>query len=150
MLTGRGKKSSNILVVEDNPADARILQEAFKECNIDSHMFVAKNGMEAIQFLRNEKNKNEFLPDLILLDLNMPLLGGREVLAEIKTDPVFRKIPVVVLSTSDAKEDIKAAYDLQANSYIIKPFTLDKYISLAKAINEYWLNTVRLLTKDNL
>ena len=150
MSTYKEKKCPNILVVEDNPGDVRILQEAFKECHIANRMLAINNGLEAIRFLQSDtKGENKFIPDLILLDLNLPLADGREVLAVIKADPFFRKIPVLVLSSSDAKKDINDAYNLQANSYIVKPFTLDQYILMVRSINDYWLNTARLFTKDN-
>jgi chemotaxis family two-component system response regulator Rcp1 len=138
-----------ILLVEDNPGDVRLTIEALKEGKVRNNLSVAKDGVEALAFLRREGNfaKAE-RPDLILLDLNLPRKDGREVLAVIKEDPVLRRIPVVVLTTSKAEEDILRTYDLHANCYITKPVDLDQFISVVRSIDEFWLAVVRLPPKD--
>jgi CheY-like chemotaxis protein len=134
-----------ILLVEDNPGDVRLVQEALKENKVFNHMHVAKDGVEALEFLRREPPHQEApRPDLILLDLNLPKKDGREVLAEIKDDPVLRRIPVVILTTSEAEEDILRTYDLHANCYISKPVDLDQFMKVVRSIEEFWLTIVKL------
>lgn len=134
-----------ILLVEDNPGDVLLTQEALKEHKINSHLTVAADGVEALAILRGQPPHDSTLrPDIILLDLNLPRKDGREVLAEIKQDEVLRRIPVVVLTTSKAEQDILRTYDLHANCYITKPVDLDQFIHVVKVIDDYWLNIVKL------
>jgi CheY-like chemotaxis protein len=134
-----------ILLVEDNPGDVRLTIEALKEGKVRNHLSVARDGVEALAFLRREgPHANAARPDLILLDLNLPKKDGREVLAEIKEDSRLRRIPVVVLTTSKAEEDILRTYDLHANCYITKPVDLEQFISVVRSIDDFWLSVVRL------
>jgi chemotaxis family two-component system response regulator Rcp1 len=134
-----------ILLVEDNPGDARLTIEALKEGRVLNHVSVVGDGEEALLFLRKEGQYSKApRPDLILLDLNMPKKDGREVLAEIKADPKLKRIPVVVLTTSKADEDILQTYNLHANCYISKPVDLDQFLKIIKTIESFWLNIVRL------
>lgn len=135
----------NILLVEDNPGDIRLAQEAFKEGNLDVHLDIARDGVEAILFLR-KKTPYQYStrPDLILLDLNLPKKNGREVLTEIKDDPELRCIPVVVLSTSNAEEDVMHSYHHHVNCYINKPLDFDRFFEIIKKIEDFWLNTAIL------
>lgn len=134
-----------ILLVEDNPGDVRLAQEAILESKLHNQLRVARDGEEAIRFLRQE---GEFAdaprPDLILLDLNLPRMDGREVLAEIKKDPELRRIPVVVLTTSKAEEDILRAYDLHANCYVTKPIDFDRFVEMVQGIQDFWFSIVQL------
>ncbi len=139
-----------ILLVEDNPGDVRLTQEALKDGEMHNDMHVAEDGVEAMSFLRREgKYANAPRPDLVLLDLNMPKKDGREVLAEIKADKVLKGIPVVVLTTSRSEQDILKAYDLHANCYITKPVDLDHFIAVVKSIENFWLNIVKLPRRKN-
>jgi len=133
----------NILLVEDNPGDVRLTREALKDWRVPPHLHVASDGVEALHLLRDFESPH-FAPDIILLDLNLPRLSGREVLREIKSSATFRQIPVIVLSSSNAEEDVRAAYDLQANCYVVKPVALDSFISLVEGIEQFWLGRVRL------
>ena len=134
-----------ILLVEDNPADVRLTKEAFKESKIYEDLYVVKDGVEAIAFLRQQgEYKDVPRPDLILLDLNLPKKDGREVLEDIKKDPILRRIPVVILTTSKAHEDIIRTYDLHANCYVTKPVDLDEFIKVARTIEDFWLTIVKL------
>jgi chemotaxis family two-component system response regulator Rcp1 len=138
-------KPVEILIVEDNPGDVRLTQEALKEGKVLNNLHVAEDGEEAMAFLRREgKYADAPRPDLILLDLNLPGKDGREVLAEIKADKDLRRIPVVVLTVSKAEEDILKTYDLNANCYITKPINLDQFIKVVKSIEEFWLTIVTL------
>ena len=137
--------SIEILLVEDNDGDVRLTIEALKEGKVRNKLSVARDGVEALQFLRREgAHAKAPKPDLILLDLNLPKKDGREVLEEIKNDPTLRRIPVVVLTTSQAEEDIVRTYDLHANCYITKPVELDKFLLVVKAIDDFWLDIVKL------
>jgi chemotaxis family two-component system response regulator Rcp1 len=134
-----------ILLVEDNPGDVRLTIEALKEGKIKNNLYVAKDGVEALEFLmRKNTYKDSPTPDLILLDLNLPRKDGRELLAEIKEDEALRRIPVVILTTSKAEEDILRTYDLHANCYITKPVDLDQFITVVKAVENFWLTVVKL------
>jgi chemotaxis family two-component system response regulator Rcp1 len=134
-----------ILYVEDNPGDIRLTKEALKEYKVRNNLHVATDGVEAMAFLRKEgKYANAPYPDLILLDLNLPRKDGREVLAEVKADPSLKRIPVVVVTISQAEEDIVKTYNLHANCYITKPVNLDKFLEVVKAIEEFWLTIVKL------
>jgi two-component system, chemotaxis family, response regulator Rcp1 len=136
-----------ILLVEDNPGDVRLTVEALKEGKVRNHMSVVTDGEKAMSFLRREDGYADSpRPDLILLDLNLPRKDGREVLAEIKEDPDLRRIPVVVLTTSKAEEDIVRSYNLHANCYITKPVDLDQFISVVRSIEDFWFSVVRLPT----
>jgi len=137
-----------ILLVEDNPGDVRLTIEALKEGKVSNTLSVARDGVEALSFLRREGPHGKAVrPDLILLDLNLPKKDGREVLAEIKDDSSLRRIPVVVLTTSKAEEDILRTYDLHANCYITKPVDLEQFISVVRSIDDFWLSVVRLPPK---
>ncbi len=134
-----------ILLVEDNPGDVRLTKEAFKDGKIYHEMSVAENGGQALAILRREgQYASAPRPDLILLDLNLPRKDGREVLADIKRDPDLRRIPVVVLTTSDSEQDILKSYDLHANCYITKPIDLDKFMEIVHYVEDFWLSIVRL------
>jgi chemotaxis family two-component system response regulator Rcp1 len=134
-----------ILLVEDNPSDVRLTRESLKDSKVLNHMSVVDNGVEAMAFLRREgKYVKATRPDLILLDLNLPKKDGREVLAEIKADEQLRRIPVVVLTTSSAEQDILKTYDLHANCYITKPVNMDQFSAVVKAIEEFWFTIVKL------
>ena len=138
-------KPIEILLVEDNPGDVRLTIEALKEAKVSNNLHVAVDGVEAMAFLRREGKYAEAPhPDLVLLDLNLPKKDGREVLAEIKSDPALRRIPVVVMTTSKAEEDILRSYDLHANCYITKPVDLDQFITVVKSIEDFWLTIVKL------
>ena len=134
-----------ILLVEDNPGDIVLTQEALREGKIRNRLSIAKDGMEAMAFLRRE---GEFAsaprPDLILLDLNMPRKNGAEVLMEVKADPNLKTIPVVILTTSDAEQDVLKAYQLNANCYITKPVEFDRFVKVVQTIDEFWLSIVQL------
>ena len=135
----------DILLVEDNLGDARLTQEALKESKMLNNLYHAKDGVEAMEFLRKEgKFKDMPTPDIILLDLNLPRKDGREVLAELKAMPRLKNIPVVVLTTSDAEQDIVMSYNLHANCYITKPVDLDKFIDIVRGIENFWLSIVKL------
>jgi two-component system, chemotaxis family, response regulator Rcp1 len=134
-----------ILLVEDNPGDVRLTKEALKEGKVYSNLHTVKDGVEAMEFLRREgKYKGVPRPDIILLDLNLPKKDGREVLQEIKTDEQLRRIPVVVLTTSKAEEDVLRTYDLHANCYVTKPVDLEKFMVVVKTIDSFWLTVVTL------
>jgi CheY-like chemotaxis protein len=136
-----------ILVVEDNPADIDLTREAFRDVSVTStaDVHAVTNGEEALRFLRGEEEfSDRQRPDLVLLDLNLPLKDGRDVLAEIKRDPDLRRIPVLVLTTSSSTEDVRAAYDRHANAYIQKPVGFGDFLAVATSIRDFWLATVRL------
>jgi len=134
-----------ILLVEDNPADVRMTVEALKDCRVSNKLSVVEDGEQALSFLRNDNGYTERTrPDLILLDLNLPRKDGHEVLAEIKADPDLRKIPVVVLTTSENERDVRKAYDLNANCYITKPGGLEQFVSVMKSIQYFWSKVVQL------
>jgi two-component system, chemotaxis family, response regulator Rcp1 len=131
--------------VEDNPGDVRLTKEALKEGKLLNQLTVVGDGVEALSFLRKEgKYADALKPELILLDLNLPKKDGREVLAEIKADPSLRRIPVVVLTTSSAEEDILKIYDLHANCYITKPVDLEQFMGVVKSIEDFWVSVVKL------
>ncbi len=140
-----GEKFFNILIVEDNPGDVRLMQEALREGSVPCRSHVAINGIEALAFLRREPPFDQApQPDLIFLDLNLPKKNGIQVLVEIKTDPALRRIPVVVLSTSEAQQDVSAAYDLHANCYIVKPIDLEVFLRFIRHIIEFWFTMAKL------
>lgn len=129
----------NILLVEDNPADVRLVREAVAENDIDATLHCAGDGAQALQFLRTQPP-----PDLVLLDLNLPGIGGKEVLREMKADPQLRRIPVVVLTSSAAPQDVSDCYDAHVNSYMIKPTDFDAFLSMVGMIETYWLKAAQL------
>ena len=134
-----------VLLVEDSPGDVRLTQEAFREANKAIHLHVASDGVEAMAFLKREGvHARAPRPELILLDLNLPKMDGREVLAHIKEDPNLKTIPTVILTTSEAEADIVKCYQLQANCYLSKPVQLDAFEALVKSINDFWLTKVKL------
>jgi chemotaxis family two-component system response regulator Rcp1 len=143
--TGDHSMPLEVLLVEDSPGDVRLTQEAFREANPAIHLHVTTDGVEAMAFLtRQGIHARAPRPDLILLDLNLPKMDGREVLAHIKDDPVLKTIPTVILTTSDAEADIVKSYQLQANCYLSKPVQLDAFESLVRSINDFWLTKVKL------
>lgn len=134
-----------ILLVEDNPADARLTQEALRAAGIAGNLRHLRRGDDALAYLRHEGGHAQApRPALILLDLNLPGRSGHEVLAEIKTDPALRRIPVIVLSSSQAPEDIERSYDLHGNAYIVKPVELDRFLEAIRGLEAFWLHSARL------
>jgi chemotaxis family two-component system response regulator Rcp1 len=134
-----------ILLVEDNPGDVRLTKEALREGKVYSNLHWAKDGVEALEFLRREgPHANAPRPDIILLDLNLPKKDGREVLSVIKNDDALKNIPVVVLTTSKSEEDILRSYELHANCYVTKPVDLDQFIRVVQSIDGFWLTVVTL------
>jgi CheY-like chemotaxis protein len=134
-----------ILLVEDNPGDERLTREALKEGKVYSNLHWVKDGVEALEFLRKQgKYKGMPRPDIILLDLNLPKKDGREVLQDIKNDDELKRIPVVVLTTSKAEEDVLRTYNLHANCYVTKPVDLEKFMVVVKSIDVFWLTVVTL------
>ncbi|MBD2516097.1 MAG: response regulator [Desmonostoc geniculatum HA4340-LM1] len=134
-----------VLLVEDNPGDAQLTRIALEDSKISIHLNVVEDGVEAMAFLRKqEKYVNAAHPDIVLLDLNLPKKDGREVLAEIKADENLKRIPVVVLTTSQAEEDIIKAYNLSANCYITKPVDFDQFVKIVKSIENFWFAIVKL------
>jgi chemotaxis family two-component system response regulator Rcp1 len=134
-----------VLLVEDSPGDVRLTQEAFRDANSSIHLSVATDGVEAMAFLKHTgTHANSPRPDLILLDLNLPRMDGREVLAHIKENENLKTIPTVILTTSDAQSDIVRSYQLQANCYLTKPVQLDAFEALVKSINDFWLTKAKL------
>lgn len=135
----------DVLLVEDNPGDVRLTQEAFRAANVLVHLHVVNDGVEAMAFLRHEGvHKNAPRPQLTLLDLNLPKMDGREVLALIKADATLKTIPTVILTTSTLEDDITKCYQLQANCYLAKPVSLDAFDKLVKNINDLWLSKAKL------
>ena len=144
-----GLKPIEVLLVEDNPGDVRLTQEALKEGRLEVNLTVATDGVEATEMLRQRNSHvNSTRPDLILLDLNLPKKDGRQVLQEIKNDPDLMRIPVVVLTTSKADSDIRATYDAHANCYITKPVDMDHFVDIVKLLEEFWFTVVRLPAHD--
>ena len=147
MTRSTNPKPIDILLVEDNAGDARLTEEALKDSRLLNHLHRAKDGEEALAFLRQEgAYAAKPRPDLILLDLNLPKKDGREVLAELKVDPYLKSIPVVVLTTSDAEQDVVKSYELHANCYITKPVDLDKFMHVVRRLEDFWLSIVKLPT----
>jgi len=142
-------KPIEILLVEDNPGDVRLTIEALRDSKVKNTLNVAVDGVEAMEYLRKEgKFKDATRPDIILLDLNMPRKDGREVLADLKADDSLKQIPVVVLTTSEAEQDIIKSYELHANCYITKPVDLSRFIDIVKTIEDFWFTIVRLPPKQ--
>ncbi len=145
----RDVRSIDILLVEDNPGDVRLTKEALKDAKVLNDVYVAQDGVEAMQFLHKEGAFSDVpTPDLILLDLNLPRKDGRDVLAEIKQDSKLKHIPVVVLTTSKADEDIIKTYNLHANAYITKPVDLSRFIEIMHTLQEFWFSIVKLPPKE--
>lgn len=142
---GHDRRPIEILLVEDNPGDVRLTREALKEGKVLNHLHVVEDGADAVRFLRREGEFDGAVrPDLVLLDLNLPRKSGHEVLEEIKSDTDLRRIPVVVLTSSEAETDIARSYDRYANAYITKPVDLDQFISVVRSVEDFWLEVVRL------
>ncbi len=138
-------KPIDILLVEDNPGDVRLAQEALKDSKVRNNLFVVRDGVEAMAYLRREgKYADALRPDLVLLDLNLPRKDGREVLAEIKGDEGLRQIPTVILTVSKDEADVLKTYDLHANCFITKPIDLGEFIKVVRSIEDFWLTIVRL------
>ena len=135
----------DVLLVEDDAGDVLLIREAFEHNKVHNNLPVVADGVEAIEFLRREgTHRTAERPDLILLDLNLPRVDGREVLARIKDDEVLRRIPVVVLTTSEAEEDILRSYDLHANAYVTKPVSFDRFLEVIRQVDEFFITIVRL------
>jgi CheY-like chemotaxis protein len=138
-------RPAEFLLVEDNPGDVRLTREALRECKLRNNLSVVGDGVEALAFLRREgKYQDAPRPDVILLDLNLPKKGGHEVLAEIKADQVLRRIPVVIITSSEAEKDVLASYDLHVNCYVNKPVDLDQFIKVVRSVGTFWLTIVKL------
>jgi two-component system response regulator len=141
------ERSAEILLVEDNPADVDLTRESLDEARVLCNLHVTRDGVEAMKFLRKEGEYEDVpTPDLVLLDLNLPKKDGRDVLEECKSDEVLRRIPIVVLTSSQAEIDIQKAYDLHANSYVVKPVDLDQFVDIMESIGGFWLRVVRFAT----
>ncbi|MBD0258143.1 MAG: response regulator [Cytophagales bacterium] len=144
-------RTIRILLVEDNPGDVRLTQEALKSGKILYDLQVAKDGRQAMDFLlKNAPYADAFTPDLILLDLNIPVVSGREVLAEVKSTPHLKQIPVIILTTSSDERDVTDTYAHDANCYITKPFDFDQFINVIKLIDNFWLSIVKLPENERL
>ena len=142
---GKPAEPIHILIVEDNPGDARLAVEALAEGKVSNKISIVQDGVEAISFLRRKNGYSDApRPDLILLDLNLPKMNGKDVLAIIKEDSKLKRIPVVILTTSDADQDIFATYDLHANCYITKPVDFNQFINVIQSIEDFWLSIVKL------
>ena len=140
-----GGTAVQILLVEDNPGDARLTEEALREAKVRNTLNHVENGIEALAFLRQEGEYADApRPDLVFLDLNLPRMGGREVLHEIKNDPDLRRIPVVILTSSGAEEDILSTYELHANCYITKPVDMQGFLTVVKSVENFWFSVVKL------
>jgi chemotaxis family two-component system response regulator Rcp1 len=145
MSLQRDARPIEILLVEDNAGDGELLLDFLEQSKVRNRIHWVKDGEAAMAFLRHEgEHAGKPLPDLVLLDLNLPKKDGREVLAEIKADPLFTSIPVVVLTSSSAEADIAKSYSLKANCYIIKPVNLDQFVAVVRSIEDFWLSVVRL------
>ena len=135
----------DILLVEDNLADARLTEIGLREAKVSNQLFIARDGVEAMEYLRRTgAHADAHRPDLILLDLNLPRMSGHEVLREIKGDPTLRRIPVIILTTSTAERDIAASYDLHANCFVSKPIDFDNFLTVVRQIDQFWLSLVAL------
>jgi len=145
MVGTTGTKIAEILLVEDNPGDVLLIREAFSELGFEGRFHVVEDGIQAISFLRQQDGYEAAIrPDLIILDLNLPRKDGREVLAEIKADPLLRSIPVVILTTSDAEDEVEKVYGLHANCFITKPSFFENFINVVKSIQTFWFSIVKL------
>lgn len=140
-----GTRAIDVLLVEDDPGDVLMTREAFQDNKVANNLYVVGDGVTAMQFLRKEGAYADApTPDLVLLDLNLPRMDGREVLAALKADPQLRRIPVVVLTTSEAEEDVLRSYSLHANAYVTKPVDFDRFITVVRQIDEFFVTVVRL------
>ncbi len=140
-----GGEPADILLVEDNPGDVRLTEEAFDEGNIRNTLHVAVDGVEALDFLKNRGEYEDApCPDIVLLDLNLPRKDGEVVLSEIRDDPELEQLPVIILTSSDAEEDVVKSYEHQANAYLTKPVDPNEFIDVIQSIKEFWLSVVRL------
>ncbi len=149
METYESKRSIEILLVEDNPGDVRLTQEALSESKVTNTLHVAQDGVEAMAFLNGEPPfENRKLPDIVLLDLNLPRKSGMEVLADMKADDILDQIPVVILTTSRADEDVLRSYKLHANCYVNKPVDFNEFMNVIKALDGFWLSVVTLPQKE--
>jgi two-component system, chemotaxis family, response regulator Rcp1 len=149
-MENSSNKIADILIVEDNPGDARLIKEVLNSNKIYTSLHMVKDGVEAMEFLRNEgKYSSVPKPDLIILDLNLPRKDGREVLSEIKSDTELKHIPIVIMTISQAEEDILKSYNLHANCYITKPIDLNQFIKVVKSIEDFWFTIVKLPPKSN-
>ena len=134
-----------VLLVEDDPGDVLMTREAFEDHKVQNQLHVVNDGVEAMAFLRREgEHADAPRPDLVLLDLNLPRRNGREVLLDVKSDPELRRIPIVILTTSEAEEDVIAAYDLHANAYVRKPVDFEQFVAAVRAIDDFFITVVRL------
>lgn len=134
-----------ILLVEDNPGDVRLTREALRDVKIRNVLTVAHDGIEAMRMLRREgEHASLSLPDLVLLDLNLPGMSGQEVLREIKTDPDLRQVPVIIVTSSEAEEDVLKSYQLQCNAFVTKPLALEQFVKVVRSIEQFWLEIVKL------
>ncbi|TLS65639.1 response regulator [Mariprofundus erugo] len=146
-----GEQAIEILLVEDSPGDVRLTVEAFKDMKLHNKLSVASDGVEALQFLRREgAYADASRPDIIILDLNLPRLDGRQVLAEIKADERLKHIPVIILTSSSADEDIAHTYKLHANCFITKPISFEEFTRVITTVNDFWLSIVKLPPRDHL
>ncbi len=144
-MSTRSGHVAEVLLVEDSPGDVRLTREALAEGKVRNNLNVVSDGVEAMAYLRREgKYANAVRPDIVLLDLNMPRKDGREVLAEMKADENLKRIPVVILTTSEAEQDIVRTYNLHANCYLTKPVDLDQFISIVRSVEDFWLTIVKL------
>ena len=142
---GAGGRARTVLLVEDSPGDVRLTKEAFRDANPAILLHVVSDGVEAMAFLKHEEPyAHAPRPDLILLDLNLPRMDGREVLARVKADDSLKLIPIVILTTSESEADVLQSYQLQANSYLVKPVQLEAFENLVKSINDFWLTKAKL------
>jgi len=138
-------KLIDVLLVEDDPGDVLMTREAFEDYKVTNNLWVVPDGVSALEFLRKQgEHADAPTPDLVLLDLNLPRMDGREVLAELKADEVLRRIPVVVLTTSEAEEDVLRSYSLHANAYVTKPVDFERFIDVVRAIDDFFVSVVRL------
>jgi chemotaxis family two-component system response regulator Rcp1 len=143
-MNNQSYKQVDILLVEDSPGDTRLTIEALKESKINNNLMTVEDGNEALKFLRKEgQYKDASTPDLILLDLDLPYMSGRELLEVIKADPKLRRIPVVVLTISESDQDVMSSYDMQANAYVMKPIDLDQFVHVVQSIEDFWFTVVK-------
>jgi two-component system, chemotaxis family, response regulator Rcp1 len=148
MMEASRTEPVEILLVEDNVRDARLAEETLKDSKINNNLYHVKDGVEAMQYLRRQgEYAGVPVPDLILLDLNLPRKDGREVLAEVKEDPRLRLIPVVVMTSSEAERDLVRTYVLHANAYVVKPIDLDGFVEVVQGVKDFWLTIVKLPPK---
>jgi len=144
-MKSEGTRAIDVLLVEDDPGDVLMTREAFEDNKVANNLYVVNDGVTAMEFLRKQGEHSDApTPDLVLLDLNLPRMDGREVLAALKDDPELRRIPVVVLTTSEAEEDVLRSYSLHANAYVTKPVDFHRFIEVVRQIDEFFVTVVRL------